>query len=67
MRIVVTTEEAGDEVKLKILFSVRRIGGISAKAKGIGIPPRERRINLDLPMWKANEKPFRPQREKEDN
>lgn len=67
IQIVVTTEEVGDEVQLKALSPVRGIGGIPVKAKVIGVPAmhENRRINLDLPMWQAYEKPSRPQKKKE--
>ena len=68
MQLVLTTEEAGDEIRLKTMSPVRGIGGLPVKAKVTGIPPvyESRKINLDLPMWQAYEKPSRPQKKKED-
>lgn len=69
VRMVLISEEAGDKVHLKVLSSVRGIGGIPVQAYVTGAPalPSNRGINLDFSMWQAHEKPKRPQKKKTEN
>lgn len=69
VRMVLTLEEAGDKVYLKVLSPVRGIGGIPVQAYVTGAPalPSNRGINLDFSMWRAHEKPKRPKKKKVDD